>query len=362
MSVGILILVAVVLIGVVIFQFARVNELSAVLRGEGEGEVAESTTKLLGIFFVGFLVLGLAGTYLGYAVYKPKFLPSAASEHGGQLDFMFNITAVFTGIVFLATQVLLFWFAFKYKSGKDNTGYYFPHSNKLEIIWTTVPAIVLTVLVIFGLRAWLKTTGPAPQDAMEVEALAEQFKWNIRYSGPDNKLGKRNFEKITNENPWGIDWSDPNSHDDFIADEIHLPVNKPVLFRLGAKDVLHSFYLPHFRVKLDCVPGIPTQFWFTPIQTSADKKVEVKNPEFTYVLACAELCGQAHWNMRKDVVVETDEEFKGWFGKQKPLYDSVKSSLEAKPAAETQQTAQVQETTTLDNKEQTTEANSVAGH
>lgn len=340
---SLLIVLAVVLIGIVIFQIARANELMSILKGEHEGEVSSTTSKLIAIFFLAFLVIGLAGVYFGYAIFKPKFLPTASSEHGVELDFMFNMTTVFTGIVFFITHILLFWFAFKYKSGKGNSGYYFPHNNKLEIVWTTVPAIVLTMLVIFGLKAWLKTTGPAPEEAMEMEAVAEQFKWNIRYSGPDNKLGKRKFDLISANNPLGIDWSDPNSHDDFFSDVVHLPVSKPVLFRLGAKDVLHSFYLPHFRVKMDCVPGIPTQFWFTPTQTSVEKQKETANPEFTYVLACAELCGQAHWSMRKDVVVETDEEFKAWFSKQPSAYSAMKAALE-------NNTPEVQQPTeTLDN-------------
>lgn len=328
--ISLLIVAVVVLIGVVIFQAARANELMSILKGEHEGEVSPVTTKIIASFFLVFLVLGMAGVYFGYAAYKSKFLPTASSEHGVELDFMFNMTAFFTGIVFFITHILLFWFAFKYKSGKGNTGYYFPHSNKLEIVWTTVPAIVLTVLVIFGLKAWLKTTGPAPQEAMEVEAIAEQFKWTIRYSGVDGKLGKRKFDLITNDNPFGIDWTDPNSHDDFFSDLIHLPVDKPVLFRLGAKDVLHSFYLPHFRVKMDCVPGIPTQFWFTPTETSVEKQKETNDPEFTFVLACAELCGQAHWSMRKDIVVETEEEFNAWFSKQPSTYSSIKAALESK--------------------------------
>lgn len=345
--ISLLIVAVVVLIGIVIFQAAKANELMSVLKGEHEGDVSPVTTKFIAYFFLAFLVIGMAGVYFGYAAYRSRFLPAAASEHGVQLDFMFNMTAFFTGIVFFITHILLFWFAFKYKSGKGNTGYYFPHSNKLEIIWTTVPAIVLTVLVIFGLKAWLKTTGPAPEEAMEVEAVAEQFKWNIRYSGADNKLGKRKFDLISADNPLGIDWNDPNSHDDFFSDMIHLPVKKPVLFRLGAKDVLHAFYLPHFRVKLDCVPGIPTQFWFTPTQTSVEKQQETKNPEFGYVLACAELCGQAHWSMRKDIVVETDEEFKAWFSKQPSTYSSMKAALENKAATEARQSLD-----TLDNKEQ----------
>ncbi len=332
--VTLLLILAVVLVGVIIFQIARASEMLSMLKGQKEGEVAPDTSRSLAYFMLGFLVIGMIGTFWSVAKYKGYFLPPASSIHGVELDNMFNITLLFTGIVFIITQILTFWFAFRYSSDKGKKAYFYPHNNKLELVWTAVPAVVMTVLVIFGIKAWLKTTGPAPQEAMEVEAIAEQFQWTIRYSGSDGKLGKRNFELMSMDNPLGIDWTDENSKDDFTTTEIHLPVNKPVLFRLSSKDVLHSFYLPHFRVKMDCVPGIPTRFWFTPTQTSVEKQNEVKDSNFKYVLACAELCGSAHWNMRRDITVETDEEFKLWFDQQQPLYNTMKASLE-QPATDT---------------------------
>ncbi|GIV33557.1 MAG: cytochrome c oxidase subunit II [Chitinophagales bacterium] len=334
--------VAVLLVGVIIFQIARVSEMLSILKGQKEGEVTSDTSRLMAFFLLTFLVLGMVGVYWSAHHYKSHFLPSAASVHGVELDKMFNITLFFTGIVFVITQILTFWFAFRYRGEKGKKSYYYPHNNKLEVVWTSVPAIVMTVLVIFGIRAWFKTTGPAPQDAMEVEAIAEQFQWTIRYAGADGKLGKRSFELISSDNPLGIDWDDPHSKDDFITTEIHLPVNKPVLFRLASKDVLHSFYLPHFRVKMDCVPGIPTRFWFTPTQTSVEKQNELNDPQFTYILACAELCGSAHWNMRRNVIVETPEGFQSWFNQQQPLYNTMKAALEkAGGATETEANSEI---------------------
>jgi cytochrome c oxidase subunit 2 len=248
--------------------------------------------------------------------------------HGSMIDKMFDTTLVVTGIVFVITHIALFWFAFRYKYKKGKSAYYYPENNKLEMAWTIIPAIVLTVLVVMGIDAWYKITGPAPENSMIVEATAQQFSWIVRYPGKDSKLGEREFELISGENTLGINFDDVNSHDDFLPTEIHLPVNKPVLFKLGAKDVLHSFYLPHFRVKMDCVPGIPTQFWMTPTVTTAEMREKLNDPEFDYVLACAELCGSAHWNMKFTVVVETEEEFNQWLAQQKPIYETFVNTAE----------------------------------
>ncbi len=322
-----LVAAALVLIGIIIIQIARASELLSVVKGEQEGEVTEDTNRSVSIFLFGFMIVGLiASVWTAYA-YSDMFLPEASSVHGVELDGLFNMTLFFTGIVFIITQILLFAFVFFYRGTKERKATFFAHNNKLEVIWTAVPAVVMTVLVIFGLKAWMKTTGPAPEDALEMEAIAEQFQWTIRHSGKDGKLGKRSFDLITPENPLGIDWEDENSHDDFLTTEPFLPVDKPVLFRLGSKDVLHSFYLPHFRVKMDCVPGIPTQFWFLPRHTTDDMREKTNDPDFTFVLACAELCGSAHWNMRRDLIVVSEEEYLEWFNKQEPMYNTIKASL-----------------------------------
>lgn len=325
---------AVVLIGIIIFQISKTGELLSILKGQGEGEVSEETNRFASIFWMLFLVLGMIGIFWSVYIYKDWFLPEAASIHGVEIDNMFNLTLFFTGIVFIITHIALCWFAYKYRGSKTRTAYYYPHNNKLELIWTVIPAIVLTILVVFGIKAWLSATGPAPDEALVVEATAQQFNWTIRYSGADNQLGAREFEEISSDNPLGIIWADKASHDDFIPMEIHLPVNKPVLFKLGAKDVLHSFYLPHFRVKMDCVPGIPTQFWFTPTITTAQMREKLGDDTFNFVLACAELCGQAHWNMKVNVIVGTEEEHREWLTQHQPLYSTEKATI--KPVNESE--------------------------
>lgn len=331
---GLLITLIIILFFVVIFQVARTSELLGILKGEREGHPSEDANRINGFLFLVLLLVGLVAAIWSAITQKSKYLPESSSAHGGMIDSMFNITLFFTGLVFVITQVALFWFAFRYRHRKGQMAYYYPENNKLEMLWTIIPAIVLTVLVVMGINAWYKIMGPAPEDAMVVEVTGQQFSWLVRYPGKDAKLGQREFELISGENTLGINFEDPNSHDDVLPTEIHLPVNKPVLFKLGAKDVLHSFYLPHFRVKMDCVPGIPTQFWMTPTVTTAEMREKLNDPNFDYVLACAELCGSAHWNMKLTVVVESEEDYNKWLAQQKPIYESFVNMAERTPETE----------------------------
>lgn len=332
---GYLILAALVLFFVVIFKVAQTSDLLGFLKGDTEGRPTEDANNMNALLLLLFLVFGLpASIWSAYAVVD-KFLPSPSSEHGKVIDSMFNTTLVLTGIVFILTQILLFWFAYRYREKKGKFGYFYPENNKLEIAWTVIPALVLTVLVVLGIESWTKITGPAPEDAVVVEVTGQQFNWIVRYPGEDQKLGQREFERLSGENSLGINFEDENSHDDFLPNEIHLVVNRPVMFKLGAKDVLHSFYLPHFRVKMDCVPGIPTQFWMTPTETTAEIRQRLNDPEYEFFLACAEFCGQAHWNMKYTIVVETEEEYKEWLEKQTPIYASFKDIYEDDAESET---------------------------
>lgn len=316
-----IILIAVVLFFVVILQVSKTTELLGVLKGEQEGLPSEEANNFNSWMWLLMLVIGLPASIISAWYAKDKFLPAASSAHGHLIDDLFNVTLLLTGIVFILTHIALFWFAYKYKYKKGSFGYYYPENNKLELAWTIIPSIVLTVLVVMGIDAWYKITGPAPEGATVIEATGQQFNWTIRYPGKDGSLGQREFERMSAENGLGINFDDKKSHDDFTPAEIHLVVNKPVMFKLGAKDVLHNFYLPHFRLKMDCVPGIPTQFWMTPTVTTAEMREKENNPNFDYILACAEFCGQAHWNMKYKVVVESEAEYNKWLAEQKPIYD-----------------------------------------
>ena len=235
---------------------------------------------------------------------------------------MLYITIGVTGTVFVITQVLLFWFAFKYQERDGNKAFYFPHNNKLELIWTTVPAIFLTILVVFGLKFWFKVTGDAPKDAVVVEITGHQFAWDMRYPGKDGKLGKKNY-KLYNQpsgNTLAVDFEDPESHDDLHTTEMHLPVGKPIKLVINAMDVIHDVGLSHFRMKMDAVPGIPTTMWFTPKYTTEEMKKRTGNPNFVYEISCDQMCGKGHFSMRGVIVVESEEDYNKWLASQKPEY------------------------------------------
>ena len=307
----------------IIFQIGKASDLLYSLKGEEAS--MESANKIHSTLFLVFLFVGMTAAIWSTYHYSPLYLPEPSSVHGVWLRNMFFWTLLATVPVFILAHIALFWFAFRYSKDKNPKPYYFSHSNKLELIWTSVPAVVMVLLVYEGMHNWYKITEPAPKDAMIVEATAQQFKWTFRYAGGDNELGTKSITKISNNNELGQIWSDKSNHDDFITTELHLPKDKPVLIKINSIDVLHSFFLPHFRVKMDAVPGLPTQFHFIPTKTTAEMRTEFNDPEFNYELACAELCGQAHYNMRRVVVVEEEAEFEKWLKEQKSTYQQKKA-------------------------------------
>src|SRR5665647_97483 len=262
----ILLIAIVVMIFVVIFQIAKASEYVSVLKGEEKAR--KQTNKINAFLLISFLIAGLVGVWWCNDLLYPKtlFPQGAASEMGQKIDLMLYITIGVTGVVFFITQILLFWFAFKYQENDERKAYYFPHNTKMELLWTTVPAIFLTVLVVFGLKYWFKITSDAPKDAVVVEVTGHQFAWEFRYPGPDKILGKKNYKLTKGANSLGVDFNDPASLDDIhVAATMHIPVNKPIKFIINAQDVIHDVGLAHFRMKMDAVPGIPTTMWFTPL-------------------------------------------------------------------------------------------------
>ena len=303
------------------FQIAKASEYVAVLRGEEK--VRKQTNKVNAFMLLAFLILGLIGVYYCNVKLSGKILGEPASDHGVLIDRMLYITIGLTGVVFLITQIALFWFSFKYQESDTRKAYYYPHNNKLELIWTVIPAIALTVLVGFGLFYWFKITGDAPKNAMLVEVTGKQFGWEFRYPGNDKILGKKYFKNINaaKNNPIGQIWDDPANHDDvWLEQEMHLVVNKPVKLIIGSRDVIHDVGLAHFRMKMDAVPGTPTTMWFTPTYTTKQMKEKTNNPDFVYEISCDQMCGKGHWSMRGVIVVETQEEFDVWMAKKKPQY------------------------------------------
>jgi len=309
------------LVFVVIFQIAKASEYVSVLKGEDK--TRKQNNKINAFFLLGFLVFGLIGAWYCNDLYygKTLFPQGSASVEGEKIDSMLLITILITGVVFVITQVLLFWFSFKYQEKDDRKAYYFPHNTKLELIWTTVPAIFLTVLVVFGLKYWFKITGDAPKDAIVVEVTGHQFAWEFRYPGADKVMGKKNYKLTTAKNNLGVDFADPASWDDIhVNTTLHIPVGIPLKMVIHSQDVIHDVGLPHFRLKMDAVPGIPTTQWFTPNTTTADMKKKTGNPEFNYEIACDQLCGSSHYAMRGVIIVETMEEYKKWLAEQKSEY------------------------------------------
>jgi cytochrome c oxidase subunit II len=316
---GYLAVLVVVLIFVVIFQIAKASEYVSILKGEKKAR--QQTNRVNGFLLIAFLVLGLIGVYYCNSALKGRIIWEASSVEGEGIDQMIMATLIITGVVFVITQILLFWFAFKYQEKEGQQAFYFPHNNKLELIWTVVPAIALTILVAIGLRHWFRITSDAPKDAAVVEITGKQFNWLIRYPGKDGQLGRKFFKNINDaNNPVGQDWDDQLNKDDFMATEMHMVVGKPVKLIIGSRDVIHDVGLSHFRLKMDAVPGIPTTLWFTPKYTTAEMKDKTGNPDFVYEISCDQMCGSGHYSMKANIVVETQEEFDAWKAKQVAQY------------------------------------------
>lgn len=317
-------LITILFLGFIItFQIARATEFVSTI--QGEERTRKQSNKINAFLLLMFLIVGLFGVYWTHHTLADKTLGlgTAASDHGIKVDIVLKYTLIATGIVFLFTQVLLFWFAFKYQEKEDQKPYYFPHNNKLELIWTVVPTIVLTILISFGLIYWYQITGVAPENAATVEITGSQFKWEYRYPGKDGILGKKGYKFIdeAKDNSLGLIWEDAATHDDIVSGgPMHLVVNKPVKLVIGAKDVIHSVGLPHFRLKMDAVPGTVTTLWFTPIKTTKQMIKETGQENFVFEIACDQMCGAGHTGMRGEIIVETQEEFDQWMATQESQY------------------------------------------
>ena len=281
-------------------------------------------------------------------------MSNAASEHGPGLDNLMIITMIVIFFVQTVTQFLLHYYAFKYRGEKGKKALFYADNNTLEFIWTIIPTIVLAGLIIYGLFTWNDIMNiDEDEDPMMIELYAQQFNWKARYGGGDNVLGQANVRLIDLDkaNILGVDEDDPNAQDDVIVTELHLPVGKPVLFKMRSQDVLHSAYMPHFRAQMNCVPGMVTQFGFTPTVTTAEmrqnqdiidkvqninqiraekskalmaKGEESLEPyEFDYLLLCNKICGKSHYNMQMKIIVETQEEYDAWMAEQKTFANSL---------------------------------------
>jgi len=331
-----------------IFDLAQVNKDLSQVANDGDNKVQ----GYLMLAFLGF-IYGI--TIVSFALWGDLPLTSnSASEHGPEIDRLMIISMVVIFIVQTITQFLLHYFAFKYKGEKGRKALFYADNDKLEFIWTVIPVIVLAGLIMYGLFTWTDImTINEDEDPIVVELYAQQFNWKARYAGEDNVLGKANVRLINldNANILGLDESDPNAQDDIITTELHLPVGVPVLFKMRSQDVLHSAYMPHFRAQMNCVPGMITQFAFTPtvtteemrlnpdiyekvrninkIRVNKSKELQAKGEEplesyeFDYLLLCNKICGKSHYNMQMKIIVESEEDYKAWLQEQKLFKDSL---------------------------------------
>ena len=303
-------------------QLVRVNELLSEITNKDTNEVTDDDNNTNGILFI---IIGFG--FLAFVVWQMitwdhLLLPPASSVHGAEIDGLMKVSMTLILIVFFALTPMLFYFAYRYRGKKENTAYFFAHNNKLEIAWTVIPTIVLTALIIYGLRTWDRAMNPDVSEATIIEVYSKQFDWTARYSGADNILGDANFRLVEGRNTLGVDLNDDKAADDIVVREVHLPVNKPVLLKFRSRDVIHSAFMPHFRVQMNCVPGLSTQFAFTPTKTTAEMK-ENEGEDFEYVMLCNKICGSAHFNMQMKFVVESEEDYNKWINAQKTVQNTL---------------------------------------
>ncbi|HNQ26328.1 MAG TPA: cytochrome c oxidase subunit II [Aquaticitalea sp.] len=347
-------IIIVLFVAVAIWQMVKIFDL-AQAGTDDLGIATEKDNKVNAYLMLAFLVFIYAITIVCFVKWGDLPLMSdAASEHGDRIDNLMIISMVIIFFVQTFTQFLLHYFSYKYRGQKGRKALFYADNNTLEAIWTIIPVIVLAGLIIYGLFTWTTIMNVnEDDDPMVVELYAQQFNWTARYAGQDNVLGLANVRliNIDKANVLGIDESDPNAFDDVVVKELHLPVGRPVVFKMRSQDVLHSAYMPHFRAQMNCVPGMITQFAFTPTVTTKEmrenpnmidkvqnineirkensKKLVAKGEEalepyeFDYLLLCNKICGKSHYNMQMKIIVETQEEFDAWMKEQKTFKASM---------------------------------------
>lgn len=296
-----------------------------------QGKKPLNWNNVMAVICIIFLVVGLYGAYWSLTVQGSMNLGESASAHGVKIDQMFTTTTILTLIVFFITQILLFGFLFKYRNSEKRKAYFLPHNDTVEKVWTIAPAIVLTILVVFGFFTWQEITNSTDgkgESSINIDVTGKQFEWMIRYTGADNKLGTTNYKLVSGSNTMGVDFKDKNAFDDLKVDTMVIPVNKSIRLNIHAQDVIHSVYMPHFRLQLNAVPGLPTYFRFVPTITTQEMRNKTDNPKFEYTLYCNKICGSSHYNMQKVVRVVTQAEYNEWISKQKPyLTDQLRGEL-----------------------------------
>ena len=323
---------AVIILGVLAFaRLIQVFELTAKLKGNNEEKVTHNDNRINAGLMMVFMIAFYAFIVYQVKEYSPYELPVSASKHGVDIDRLWDFNIYIITFVFLITNTVLFVFASKYYFRKGNKATFFSHSTKLELVWTIIPAIVLAVIITFGLKTWNNITAPIdPSKAIVMELYAQQFSWTARYAGANNTLGKTNYKLTSGDNELALDPTDAEGADDILTKgEFHLPVNQEILFKFRSRDVIHSAYMPHFRAQMNCVPGMQTEFHFIPTITTEEMRKKVNNPAFDYVLLCNKICGAGHYNMQMKIIVESEADYKKWLATQQTF-----AASQLPPAAE----------------------------
>ncbi len=329
---SLLVLLAIVLLIIAGHQLLRIIELSRGLKKTKEWQITDTDNNMMGKAMIIFMVFFFIFFFWQVNRWIDRSLPPAASEHGALIDDLWDANMWLITVVFLITNFALFWFAFRYRGNSKNKAVYYPHNNKLEMLWTVVPAVALTFIIIFGLKYWNEIMDEAKEpNRVVIELYAKQFDWTAHYPGKDGKLGESDFRQINGSNSVGLDTTDAAGLDDVIAkNEFHIPVGREIEFSMRSRDVIHSAYMPHFRAQMNCVPGMITYFKFKPTKTTAEMRkdpytikmmaginkaraLENKEPiEFDYLLLCNKICGVSHFNMQMQIVVDTEEDYQTW--------------------------------------------------
>jgi cytochrome c oxidase subunit 2 len=353
---SLLVIIVLVLLAVAFWQLTKIFDLTQVGSISDNSQVAnDKDNNVQGYLMFGFLAFLYILTIYGLFTWGGLVLHTPASAHGTLVDSLMNISWVLLFVVQAITQVLIHYFSFKYRGKKGQQALYFADNNKLEAIWSIIPAVVLAGLILYGLYAWTNIMFiDDEEDTVVIELYAQQFKWSARYAGEDNVLGKANVRYIEGINTLGVDMSDPNAQDDIVVSELHIPKGRKVHFKMRSQDVLHSAYMPHFRAQMNCVPGMVTEFAFEPTYTTSEyrelpymiekvshinelrakKSIELVakggtalDPyTFDYLLLCNKICGASHYNMQMKIVVDTPEDYSKWIKEQALLAVQVKEA------------------------------------